>query len=800
MKRHAGSQRGSALVGVLMATALISVVAGLLLMQVTNASRVAGRRASTIVAFQAAEAGLEAGKLAFERTNTLLGIPTTFGVLPEATFEVRPGVGNFGTESWAQWGFDPRASRFNPTAAVGDQPRIGWRTQFSPAKNGNVSGGTFFGNNLFAVVASGMAYVSYENPSNGRIEVAAFSAMDGSVLWTTAPGNLLGRGLAMSAMATIEEGNILLFTYLSQNDPNGTVRLMALDVNQTNVQVRWNFDTGIHGLGSPPAIYNPNPNVAGEEIIYFTVAEAPDWQVTDVNAGRTYPETAAMRAESLRVFAVRDGGMGNPVAKWEHPYPDPDVGGWTDYPTERWTVASGVIDRPEDVGSRPPDEDLLVDYYNSNGGMQTTVVGDLYMIFDPQSFSPPVLQVEDNGTPANSSDDHIHLYVYYTAITDKDRPGSDFVQSTNTPPAANSEQIHWQAELVALLDRPGARFPEFEFTYNPPDFDPDRTDGIAWNGYGEENWESFFEQTAAPMITRQVADPNGTLYAAPRTVVYMPYESLEWATAWAYDNNTSGERSRAMLMGVVDRYDDFTAGLSTVTHDEYWVNAQGPDPYVWEEDDIVTVGDLPNGAYPSATRSRDIDIEGESLAYDSTSNVLYFVFNHDLHPGSTNLEQLRIHAINARTGQGRGVSGAVATHLWDYNRPAVFNGELFNATPALAGNLVYIMYRSPAGGGRTAELVILHSNDGTPTPTSPLTIDTDCDGADIAPSVANDAIYVGTYDDIDKVQRVFALSPSIWLLSTGTSNDGRARRTLALRQQNSALVEWREGGFAGGPL
>jgi hypothetical protein len=157
---------------------------------------------------------------------------------------------------------------------------------------------------------------------------------------------------------------------------------------------------------------------------------------------------------------------------------------------------------------------------------------------------------------------------------------------------------------------------------------------------------------------------------------------------------------------------------------------------------------------------------------------------------------LRIHAINARTGFGRGVSGATITHLWDYDNPAVLSGDVFNATPALAGSLVYMLYVSPSGGGRTAQLNILHSNDGTPVPTSPLTIDTDCDGADIAPSVANDAIYVGTYDDVDKIQRVFALSPSVWLLSTGTSNDGKARRTLALRQINSTLQEWREGGFA----
>jgi len=790
------NERGSTLLGLIIVTALLSIAAAALMIDIASASRIAVRKRASLTAFQAAEAGLEAGRLAFENTNDLFGIPRTTGTLPGATFDVRPGVGNFGTESWPQWGFDPRASRNNPTSTVGEVPRLGWRTAFSPAKNGDWAGGHFYGNNLFAVVANQIAFLSYENPVDGTINIAAFSSLDGSVLWQTDTNSLLGDGLALSAMATIEEAGILVFTYLSENTAAGTVRLMALDVNDTTVAIRWTFDTGIHGLGSPPAIYNPDPTAGGEEIIYFTVAEAPDWQVSDVSAGRTYPELGD-RAEGVSVFAVRDGGPGNAIAKWAHPFPDPEVSRWTDYPTERWTVPAGSIDRPARVYGRPPDEDLIVDYYNSNAGMLTTVLGDLYMVFDPQSFSPPVLMVEDMGT-ATTADDHIHIYVYYAVISDKDIAGGSWYQNADTPPAAGNERIHWQAEMVALRDTPAARFPQFAFTYNPPAWDVNRADGIPWDGYLEENWETWFEQSSAPMITRQTQDPNGVVWPGPRTVLFLPYESLEWVTPTGFNIGNTLAQSKAMIMGVVDRYDDFAAGTSAVTHENYWVDALGPNPYAWTEQDIIATGAIPHPDYGGADNSLDIDIEGESLAYDEVTNVLYFIFNQDLNPIGQNRETLRIHAIDAVNGQGRAVTAGVDTHLWDHHRPAKYNGDAFNATPAIAGGLLYFIYLSPDNGGRTAQLMILHTNDGSPTATSPLTIDTDCDVADIAPSVANDAIYLGTYDDADNIQRVFALSPSVWLLSTGVTNDGKARRTLAMRQEDSRLVEWREGGFAGG--
>ena len=115
-----------------------------------------------------------------------------------------------------------------------------------------------------------------------------------------------------------------------------------------------------------------------------------------------------------------------------------------------------------------------------------------------------------------------------------------------------------------------------------------------------------------------------------------------------------------------------------------------------------------------------------------------------------------------------------SSEIWRRAVPARLAGDAFNATPALAGGFVFFLSVDP--GARTSKLNVLHANDGDHSAVSPLSVDTDSDAANLAPTIANDAVYVGTYDHHDLVQRVFALSPNIWLVSTGVSSKESTKR------------------------
>jgi outer membrane protein assembly factor BamB len=785
---------------VAVAALALLVTGGLMTLTLSSAHEVARRRDST-EAFFAADAGLEAGKLAFERTNQVFGIPRLSGRVGDAAFTVRPGVGNFGDESWLQWSHDERASRRNPESAIGANLRLGWTTQASPARNGASIGTSFYVTNLFTVVASGLIYTSYENPADGSVQLAAFDELDGSLYWTTESLGLLGDGVRLAAPGAVEETDTLYLCLTSSTDAAGTVRLLALLVSPAGASVKWTFDTGMHGIATPPAIYNPDLTTGGEEIVYFGVVETPAWNLLSLGSAQVQPFRDDA-PEGVFVFAVRDDGpRSSPqVGKWLHPFPDPEIAARTDYPTEPWPAVSGPVTRPSRVAPFPPEDDLVIDYLNTTG-TDFGVRGDVYVMFDPHSLGPPVLDVRDGGTPSDPGDDVIDIFVYYTAVVDRDVSWAAYGETV-----PSSRQVRWQAELAALRDTPSARFPQLKWTANPPPHDPTAGDGIASEDYGASNWDTFFEQQVAPVVTRTRVNDDGT----PRadldddgqpdevTLLFAPYESLGYASSGAYANADARAFSRGLVAAWADTSDAWQRGEPTGDDgasrpvEFYWQSAGGDGgaftkrPYAWSEQALDASGELGVGAYASVTRSADLDVEGETMAFDAQANLLYFVFNHDLWPTSADMESLRVHAVNATTG----------SEAWRQDIPARLAGDAFNASPSVAGGFIFLLEVAP--GTRTARLNVLHGNDGQFAATSPITVDTDADGANLAPTIANDAVYVGTYDAIDLVQRVLALSPNVWLLSTGDSASGRAHRTLALLEKDGSLVEWRERGFSGG--
>ena len=136
------------------------------------------------------------------------------------------------------------------------------------------------------------------------------------------------------------------------------------------------------------------------------------------------------------------------------------------------------------------------------------------------------------------------------------------------------------------------------------------------------------------------------------------------------------------------------------------------------------------------------------------------------------MEDLRLHAINATTG----------VHKWDYHLPAAFWGDDANTTPAVANGLVFTAYqaytddKSDADDTREARLLVLNADNGLLQQDT--VIDQDADAVILPPTIANGALYVGTYDmnytfgssstavGNDQI-RLFAMSPVLRLVSTG---------------------------------
>ncbi len=139
-----------------------------------------------------------------------------------------------------------------------------------------------------------------------------------------------------------------------------------------------------------------------------------------------------------------------------------------------------------------------------------------------------------------------------------------------------------------------------------------------------------------------------------------------------------------------------------ITYPQYPANADKigfSRPYGWWEalwDTHVKGGSSPRdldsqgwkGSGASAVAfSRDIDVEGENSALCREcldgDGLIVSVFNHDLSGMSPDREDVRVHALNARTGQ----------HVWDYHLPAQLAGDYFNATPAVANDRVLVPYQ-----------------------------------------------------------------------------------------------------------
>lgn len=217
-----------------------------------------------------------------------------------------------------------------------------------------------------------------------------------------------------------------------------------------------------------------------------------------------------------------------------------------------------------------------------------------------------------------------------------------------------------------------------------------------------------------------------------------------------------------------------------------------PRPYAWWEElwtaNVRNSTILDNNLYgqgwenvitTTVDESMDADIEGETAAMCSgclqQQGMIVLPFNHDLNSdgnlavADSDREDLRLHAINATTG----------LHAWAYHMPTSLRGDDANNTPAIANNLVFVAYQQfgdkTVQNNRKTLMTILDADDGTAKQKA-FVVDRYSDAIILPPTIANGAVYVGTYsfegtygssNTGDDWIKLFAMSPVIRLVSTG---------------------------------
>lgn len=573
------------------------------------------------------------------------------------------GSGMPSDEKWTQWHYDSQLAGNNFESSI-NTPL--WRVWGSGAQGTNgtwFKDGDWYLNvqNLYAIVAGGVyftiektatldtavrAHDEYSgetkianwgqsmNPVENTSKPAIFWEGDKMVARSAGTGSNNNYALKVSPMAsfsnvstiptklehpTVVTQQTLYFTYAggattadqtatTKQDLSSTVRLRASnaqcnDSSSGSMNVLWEYDTNIHGIGSAPTVFDPSPDEPGDEIIYFVVTAMPnnnlyldpslsatDYDTLLVN-NLDYPNnrnSAAQndvnRPEQIYVFAVVDTtgvassctATGTYVVKWAHPYPDPDVVNWTDYPTEHATGTNGQFPPymrvPSDESFTLPEDDVLPDYRKRTplDSRQGQVRGNVYNLVNPPSVSHPILNVlyrlnsgaltktrDDtlsSTTPGNPADPIIDVYVAYAAYTRAkwtmetggninrlyttywDRAqwnGADLGNGWTNGIPNNRKHIAVQTRILALRDRVSgacdssgkscvsnwnwgsarSRFPVIKWNYRLPAWDPTNNDQRPWNGYGEYVWDTWFEQQGSPSLGVASKNQDGALWA-----------------------------------------------------------------------------------------------------------------------------------------------------------------------------------------------------------------------------------------------------------------------------------------------
>ena len=632
------SQKGVALVTALFVLAILSIISVAVLIEVQDEVKMSGIARNSERALKLAETGVQITRAMIEQGAIGEEIASVDGFSGGGYFLASVGSGMPGNEKWQQWHYDASITGNNIQSEIVTPLRPVWVKE-APGQNGLFDGTNFTLTNIYPIIAGG-AYFPIEFSTDTELRaVDEYTGQEGVVFdpenastynWTgdsegdkSNQNNIIGSSgfnknyaIRMSPMASYSNLSTIpgktnpqitlqtiYYTYLGDvsggtasttTDTTSTVRLRAINSlcnnssDTTDVNVLWEYDTGIHGIGAAPAFFDPSPNQPGDEIIYFAVIGMDGTNVRSKNSMRQKPYRYDEEPEKLYIFALIDTTSSDPAnsaatecsktgsfrLKWAHPFPDPDVVDWTDYPTEEATgTPTGMfppyIRKPSDMTPFLPEDDLLFDYRDSfySDGMQNQIRGNVYNgFFEPPAISPVVVNplYELNGTnvdgtemvttgrqdtidgvlqdPSDTNsaaygdpaDPLIEVYLVYVAHphVKQDMRYALATDDSGTRGWGRDYELKKystvQTRVISLRDRldgscdsngencswnwnsPKSQFPTFKWSYRVPSWDPSRSDPRPWNGYGEFVWETWFDQQIAPMVGVVSYDQDGT--------------------------------------------------------------------------------------------------------------------------------------------------------------------------------------------------------------------------------------------------------------------------------------------------
>ena len=549
--------RGVALIIALVILVVFSTLLLAMLTDVKTEVQMSGIERNSERALKLAEAGVHIARATFLQDELYMNVTTTRplvsvdGFMNGGYFVTSLGSGLPGSEKWLEWHYDSSVSGHNPQSEITEYLKRVWAT--GPLGQNGAWPGTdatrFNLDNLYGIVAGGLYYpiekgnttvirahdeYSGMEKIKSNEQIRSYGKTNNEyVLWegdknvhdstyNAGYARLLSPMASFVNLSTIPQRekpvitqHTIYFTYIgggpaTGTDTSSTVRLRAVNTlcnpnTKTDIETLWEFDTGIHGMGTAPAIFDPSPGAPGDEIIYFAVIQTEGVEIVreDLTAFPAMDTAARMESgtqdEQLYIYALVDttgavsacSTSGSYRLKWTTRFPDPAVAEWTDYPVEQATGTIGdhppYVRMPSDMTPFLPEDDVLFDYRDgkSNIGADddqfNQVRGDFYMYFFPQSVSPPLLQVTyrlndgtispelaDAVTSGNPADPLIDIYLMFAAhsrvkiTTDADPPrhtydngnnGSSTINQDWDRVTNNKKQSVVQTRLIALRDR-----------------------------------------------------------------------------------------------------------------------------------------------------------------------------------------------------------------------------------------------------------------------------------------------------------------------------------------------------------
>ncbi|GAK57419.1 Tfp pilus assembly protein PilX [Candidatus Vecturithrix granuli] len=566
-RQRSEQQAGVALVAALFVLVVLSTLVIAVLADVQGELRMSAVERNSERALKLAELGVQIARGTILQGELGGELSSVDGFAQGGYFFTTLGSGFPGNEKWEQWHFDASITGNNNLSEITTPVRPIWAKELLGVNGTWADSDTNFTlHNLYGIVAGGAYFQLEEGTGTAIRAVDEYRGSAGvdfdpkgnfspkTVTWkgnaegdktikeTDTSQDAYNRGYAvrMSPMASYTNistipgqenpmivRQTLYLTYAGGStsttvDTDSTVRLRAVNSlcnssdtgNPPKTQNIWEFDTGLHGIGTAPAFFDPSPDQPGDELIYFAVVHTGNADLKLRSSIQNFPihSDNSMLSENIYIYALVDESKptdatdpcsrtGSYRLKWTRPFPDPDVNDWTDYAIEQTTGTNGqrppYVRRPSDMTPFLPEDDLLADYRHDRYNTERTSIaasviqgqmrGNVYTgFFEPPSISPVILkglyeldtvntdgtrkisdQREDAVADGDPADPMLELYLaytvhpmfkrygeyYYGAIPYDSADGADAVDAKWDKAAGRKKLIQAYVQVIALRDR-----------------------------------------------------------------------------------------------------------------------------------------------------------------------------------------------------------------------------------------------------------------------------------------------------------------------------------------------------------